>query len=312
MPPRAGSPNGRIRAIGLRSSQSLTEPDPGFFGVVLAAYIAVTISRIHEVIPVLTRLYLGKVSAAALLVAAFTIPGSEFQRVFKTPVAKYVVILTVIAIASVPGSAWPRQSFSFFQDWWPQVMLMFVCVCAGFANKRTADLCLVTLTLSAGFAALMTMATGHVDSGGRAFIGNHYAATYDANMSAALFVCALPYAAMLAIRTGWTRWAGIAVIPVLIAATVRILEVLVVISIGAARWILLQAIDDRLTNGRLICRQVRGKVGICHVEEHEIYQIDPGGYGWCVYFIGYVVTLGSFHGLRNERTHPEENRDGQR
>jgi len=219
MPPRAGSPNGRIRAIGLRSSQSLTEPDPGFFGVVLAAYIAVTISRIHEVIPVLTRLYLGKVSAAALLVAAFTIPGSEFQRVFKTPVAKYVVILTVIAIASVPGSAWPRQSFSFFQDWWPQVMLMFVCVCAGFANKRTADLCLVTLTLSAGFAALMTMATGHVDSGGRAFIGNHYAATYDANMSAALFVCALPYAAMLAIRTGWTRWAGIAVIPVLIAAT---------------------------------------------------------------------------------------------
>ena len=74
----------------------------------------------------------------------------------------------------------------------------------------------------------------------------------------------------------------------------RILEVLVVISIGAARWILLQAIDDRLRNGRLICGQVRGKVGIRHVEEHEIYQIDPGGYGWCVNFIGYVVTPGSF------------------
>jgi hypothetical protein len=58
---------------------------------------------------------------------------------------------------------------------------------------------------------------------------------------------------------------------------VRILEVLVVISIGAARWILLQAIDDRLRNGRLICGQVRGKVGIGHVKEHEIYEIDPGG-----------------------------------
>ena len=51
-------------------------------------------------------------------------------------------------------------------------------------------------------------------------------------------------------------------LPVLITAAVRILEVLMVISIGAARWILLQAIDDRLRNGRLICRQVHGKVGI--------------------------------------------------
>src|SRR4029077_20423365 len=76
-------------------------------------------------------------------------------------------------------------------------------------------------------------------------------------------------------------------LPVLITATVRILEVLVVISIGAARWSLLQAIDDRLRNGRLICRQVRGEVGIRHVEEYEIYQIDPGRYGWCVNFIGY-------------------------
>ena len=50
----------------------------------------------------------------------------------------------------------------------------------------------------------------------------------------------------------------------------------------------------------------------CHVEEHEIYQIDPGGYGWCVNFIGYVVTPGNFHGLRNERTHAQENRHGQR
>jgi len=101
-------------------------------------------------------------------------------------------------------------------------------------------------------------------------------------------------------------------LPVLITATVRILEVLVVISIGAARWILLEAVDDRLRNGRLICRQVRGKVGICHVEEHEIYQIDPGGYGWCVNFIGYIVTAGSFHWLRNQRTRPEENRYSQR
>jgi hypothetical protein len=90
-----------------------------------------------------------------------------------------------------------------------------------------------------------------------------------------------------------------------------LIEVSPVISVGTPRWILLQAIDDRLRNGRLICRQVRGKVRIRHVEEHKIYQIDPGGYGWCVNFVGYIVTPGSFHGLRSERTRAEENRHSQ-
>ena len=56
-----------------------------------------------------------------------------------------------------------------------------------------------------------------------------------------------------------------------------LIEVSPVISIGQPRWILLQAIDDRLRNGRFICRQVRGKVGIRHVEEQEIYEIDRRG-----------------------------------
>lgn len=219
-PLKAGAPVGRLRAIGLASGHALTDAKPGFFGVVLAAYLAITISRIHEVIPFFTRLYLGKVSAALLLIAAFSrLRGSDLQRVFKTRVAKYVGILTVIALVSVPGSAWPKQSFTFFQDWWPQVMLMFVCVCVGFVNRRTAYLCVVTVTLSAGFAALVMLATNNVDGGGRAFIGTYRSATYDANMSAALFVLALPYAAMLAVGRGWTRWAGIALIPLLIAAT---------------------------------------------------------------------------------------------
>jgi hypothetical protein len=90
-----------------------------------------------------------------------------------------------------------------------------------------------------------------------------------------------------------------------------LIEVSPVNSVGTPRWILLEAIDDWLRNRRLICRQVRGKVGIRHVEEHEIYQIDPRSYGWCVNFIGYVVTPGSFHGLCGERTRAEERHNGQ-
>ncbi len=88
-----------------------------------------------------------------------------------------------------------------------------------------------------------------------------------------------------------------------------LIEVSPVLSPGAAHWILLQAIDDRLRNGRSICRHVRSKVRIRHVEEQEIYEVDGGGYRWCVNFIGYVVTPGSFQGLRGEWTRREENCD---
>ena len=76
-----------------------------------------------------------------------------------------------------------------------------------------------------------------------------------------------------------------------------LIEVSPGLSPGTAHWILLEAIDDRLRNGRSICRHVRGKVGIRHVKEQEIYKVDGGGYGGCVNFIGYVMTPGSFQGL---------------
>src|SRR5205809_8084969 len=59
-----------------------------------------------------------------------------------------------------------------------------------------------------------------------------------------------------------------------------LIEVLPVISPWAAHWILLKAIDERLRNGRFICRHVRGKVGIRHVKDYEIYEVDRGGYRW--------------------------------
>lgn len=59
-----------------------------------------------------------------------------------------------------------------------------------------------------------------------------------------------------------------------------LVEVLAVISPGTAHWILFEAIDERLRNRRSICGHVRGKVGIRHVKEQEIYEVDSGGYRW--------------------------------
>ena len=63
-----------------------------------------------------------------------------------------------------------------------------------------------------------------------------------------------------------------------ITATMGVFEVLAVISIRTAdpSGILLQAIDDCLRNGRFICRHVRGKMGIRHVEDKKVTGISPG------------------------------------
>jgi hypothetical protein len=92
-----------------------------------------------------------------------------------------------------------------------------------------------------------------------------------------------------------------------------LIEKLLVISIRTARprGILLQTIDDRLRNGRFICRHVGGKVGIRHVLHQEIYQVDRGGHGWRVNFSAGLVTPGNFPLLRGEGTRREDNCDRQ-
>src|SRR5512133_2778575 len=91
-------------------------PWPAFFGTMVALYAAITVSRLNEVVPFLSRLYLGKVGAALLIVAAFALPrNGEFAASFKTTVMKCMLVITVLALASVPGSAWPKQSVTFFQ-----------------------------------------------------------------------------------------------------------------------------------------------------------------------------------------------------
>jgi len=78
---------------------------------------------------------------------------------------------------------------------------------------------------------------------------------------------------------------------------------------SAARM-LFEAIDDRLRNACLQCRQARDNVGIRNVEEKEIDEVDRGGYRWCVEFIRGRVTRGSSQVLRGERSRTQQNRDG--
>ena len=213
---------------GTRSAQrhaataGLDQSPQTYFGPALALYVAVSLCRLNEVVPILGRLYLGKVGAIVLIAAAFAdIRSVQFQSALRTTVAKCMIALTVLAVLSVPGSYWPRQSTTFFQDQWPQTLLMFVCVLIGFTNRRTAYMCVAAMVLTTGLGAVELIVGNGLSNGGRLFIGSASSMTYDPNATAALFVTILPYAVFLATRRGPLRYPAMLTIPVLIAALMR-------------------------------------------------------------------------------------------
>jgi hypothetical protein len=205
-----------------------TQAWPAFYGYTLALYVAVVLGRIHEAIPFVARLYLGKTSALVLVAAAvMQVPGRDFARLFKTTAARCLMVITGIGILSVPTSYWPSQSLGFFQNQWPQTLLLFGCVAVGVQYRRVAMACIIALTATTGLAALSFVLGGGADVNGRVFIGNALSQTYDPNQSAALFVTTLPYVVLLASRKGKLRWLAIPLIPLFVSALLKD---------GFARW----------------------------------------------------------------------------
>lgn len=194
---------------------------PGPFAVALTLYVAVIAGRLHEAVPFLAPFYPGKVTAALLIVMVVIYRADiDFAAAFRTTVFKCIAAVTVLGILSVPGSAWPTQSVSFFQTQWPQTLLMFTCVVAGFTDRRTAHMGIACFTIAAALGALQLILGAGLDVGGRAYIGGS-SQTYDPNMSAAFFAMALPYAMMFAMRPGKMRWAAYATVPALVVAMLK-------------------------------------------------------------------------------------------
>lgn len=203
---------------------SVAPPDSThrYFAPALALYAAISLSRLNEVLPFLSRLYLGKLGAVVLILAAAAdLRGREVTLALKSTTVRCVGVITLLALLSVPGSYWPRQSAMFFQDQWAQTLLLFFCVVVGFANRRTAYATIVAVTATGAIGALEMVLGKGLSTGGRAFFGADNSITYDPNAAAALFVTLLPYAIFLATRRGKLRYAAMAMIPLFIAALIR-------------------------------------------------------------------------------------------
>ena len=214
---------GRAAAPSTFANWSVTRlPWPAFFGTALALYAALAVSRLHEVVPFLGRFYAGKV-LAALLIAAIAVDASkqEWSRGLQTTVSKCIGAILILAVLSIPGSVWPRQSVLYFQDQWPQSILLFICIMVGFANRRTAYVTIAAVAFTAALGALEMVVGMAGQWDGRGMIASEASITYDANATAALLAGLLPYLVMFATSKGKLRPFAMAAIPITVIAIVK-------------------------------------------------------------------------------------------
>jgi len=205
-----------------------------FFTFALALYASVTVARLHEVVPLLSHFYLGKV-AVLILIAAFVKESSSipFSQAFATRTAKCIGAMTVVGVLSVPTSYWPGQSVGFLRDTWPLIALLGIGLLVGMDNRVTAQRTIASVLIVAiigagelvvGAGAQQIAVAGNTVSAvvsERAYIAGGGSSTYDSNYSAAFFVMMIPYALMFAGRKGWMRWVGIFGVPILGMAMIK-------------------------------------------------------------------------------------------
>jgi O-antigen ligase len=207
-------------AVEKRPGAASLRPSGGarVFEISLALFIALAVARIQDVIPALAYLRPGKLLTMLMVVAAvIAVPRWQLLSALRSTPAKCVGVIVVLGVLSVPMSIWPTNSAEFLTESLTPSLVLFVVASAGFADRRTARLCILVLVLSVGADAMYLLSGFAPERAGRPYIG----ATLDPNDSAALFVSALPFAMALASERGGKRWLALTVAALLIGAVVR-------------------------------------------------------------------------------------------
>ena len=198
------------------SAPALPAPRPAFI-YALAAYVAVVVTRSHEVVPFLSLVRPAKLSLLIVVAAlAANIHQLPWKELPKSSVTKFMFATAILAILSVPGAYWPGGSAKFLPTAYLQTFLVFVLVAAGFIHRPTLWLGIHVFVLGAFAAAILGFIIPP-GQGGRFEIG----LTYDPNDTAAFLVIALPFFFCLAAEGGRMRKVALVGIPIVLAAIVK-------------------------------------------------------------------------------------------
>jgi O-antigen ligase len=189
------------------------------FRVCLALFIALGVARIQDLIPGLGYVRPGKILVLPMLMAlAMAVPRWQLFAALRTTPTKCLVVITTLALISIPVSVWPTSSIQYFLNVMIPGLVLFIATGVGFADRRTARICILVLVVCVSLDALYLLVGPAPRIAGRPGIS----ASLDPNLSAGLFVTTLPFA--MAIGTGRDRrWlvVGLALGLLLVAAVVK-------------------------------------------------------------------------------------------
>src|SRR4051812_264663 len=195
-----------------------TTRSQSLFGALVTAFVAIMVVRLHEVVPLVGNLRLGKVLVLPLVVmTVVALPRWQVIYALRTSVAKWVGVIAFLSLLSVPLSIWPTNSAQYFLSVLIPALFLFVIVSTGFADRAAARRCVLALVLTVGIDALFILVGPAPRAAGRPYIG----AYLDPNESAALFVFTVPFALGLGSPKERRGWLGIAITMLLVAAVVE-------------------------------------------------------------------------------------------
>lgn len=179
------------------------------FEVLLSVFVALSVAKVHEVFPPLAHLPLVKLAGGLLIVMAFVrLRRSDFRGFLRTPIARWMLVISGLAVASVPFSVWPGHSFEFVTVNLLQLMTLFVIVGAAAVDASARRAAVRAFTISCGLIAVRMLLGSTSSVGGRVYAGS----TFDPNETALVLSVAIPLAIGLAAQSRFRLvWLGVAV-----------------------------------------------------------------------------------------------------
>lgn len=156
----------------------------------IVVLVLIYVGRIQELIPGLALLSIGKVAVILVLVLYFFSDKEEQlkQPLFIYPQAKYIAIIAVLSVLSIPGSVWQGKSFDFVFSFYSKLLLfVYLMVMVLYKEAHLRKVCL-GLSLSALALSVAAVINPRIVEAGRISASG----TYDANDFALLLVMCLP------------------------------------------------------------------------------------------------------------------------
>jgi len=166
--------------------------NPAIYFVVL--YMFISMGRLHELIPGLAGLPVGKIFLLLALWAAFTMDKGRPSLIANNHVlVKRMIYFVILAVVSVSFSVWKSYSLDMLKGPFLSLVILFFLVIK--TSKTYVDLKFYFFSLLV-IAAVLSLSVATLGTTGRLSVGS----TFDANDLAMVLVTILPFAVIFFLK----------------------------------------------------------------------------------------------------------------